>query len=298
MLVVPPQALAGFAQVAAPVAGTSPRAGRLSRMPPQSGRPGPQTGAESALLCLKPLPWNLRWSQWSTDLIDCTRLWREDWSGHRRLVYCVSPEVQEAAARLLSASGIDTYGSVRGRAAPCGNGARQWRALLSRVRYGTTDIHFFGTPRFVRACTATGVYSAPGAEALGEPGRSSAPSKEEALSVAADMERFASCRRRRDLLAGYARLYAAVIRLNWSARLAPVAANLVRLERDFRTVRQLAIMAAWYRGIAWSFAGNRIAAARAFRQLSHRYRGHRWPVAAAAREAAIGDPLMFVEPGR
>jgi len=246
-----------------------------------------------------PLPTDDRWSVWGSDLFDCTRAWRVTANEKGFLITCSSRDVRDAVRAFVAASGLGQIPEFRLRTGRNGQaavgpraGAAEWRRQLARVDEELTVIPATNS-RFARSGTRLAYGSGDGSTFFPIWG-SAAGARSHALAVAADMEAYAAHQPCGDLLAGYARLYACVLRLNWCNDLRSVYQKCRALELDYGGTPPVGIMAAWYGATAAAACGNRAGARAAYAAMARHYRKHRWWVVAAARYAAKRDPLRWV----
>lgn len=111
--------------------------------------------------------------------------------------------------------------------------------------------------------------------------------QKEAMTKVGQLEGFAAKYPQDRYLGGYARLYAAILRMHWSLAIDPTATLLDSIERDYQDFPSIAIMAAWYKAILLAYYERNEAKA-AFLSVAQKYSKHDWWVVSAARRAAKG----------
>jgi hypothetical protein len=107
--------------------------------------------------------------------------------------------------------------------------------------------------------------------------------KKRGLALADEFDRLSESSPTDSLVAGYAALYGAILRLNWSEDFDSVSKRLIDIERGWQRRGPIAVMAAWYRAIGLAYY-EMPDARDAFRHVAEQYRGLDWWVVKTAGE--------------
>jgi hypothetical protein len=262
----------------------------------------------TAIILDKPDP---SWTVWVRDLFDWTAAGLA--SPKPRRISVQNADVGRAVCRLLAALGYGFSGAaparrtapLAGRLSPPADPRADTPAGDARC--------FVDLVNDVGATRASGIIfsgafmlfpaSRAASDALLSGGDPTPRSYQQAFAAAKDKaaglaDRFGRLAQRAgpgSLLAGYARLYSCIIRLNWSIGGEAVAEELSGIERDHRRETAVALVAAWYRAIALALRGDDERSLAAFRHVASGFPScRRWWFVGAAREAIRLGPRHFL----